>query len=114
MAEYSFENTDGDLDVEEPSKAGFTDRWVGIANATDHSYVIETHIEASVPKETSGNQFYKIQICSQSWFFSAWEFEVGGGEILGILGFPVFKVNLNLNGLDFGKIYMISVYKEST
>jgi len=86
MAEYSFENTDGDLDVEEPSKAGFTDRWVGIANATKNSYDIETHIEAAVPKETS-----------------AWEVEVGGGKILGVLGFPVFKVNLILNGLDFVK-----------
>ena len=50
--------------MEEPSKAGFTDRGVGGANATKNSYDIETHIEAAVPKETSGKQFYKVKLSS--------------------------------------------------
>ena len=49
-----FENIDENLEEKDPSKAGFSDVWIGIANATNHSFSIETHIESSVPDETSG------------------------------------------------------------
>ena len=56
--EYLFATEDPDDDDE---KAGFKGRWVGIANSLPRSIFITTHIESSVPEDTSGRFFNLIE-----------------------------------------------------
>ena len=63
MAAYNYENIDSDLDkADEPSKAGFVARWVGVANSTATSFTIETNIDCAVPDTTLCKNIYKAEI----------------------------------------------------
>jgi hypothetical protein len=75
MATYEYESIDVHKEENDPDKAGFNDLWIGVANSLEHTILVETHIESTVPEETEG-----------------WEFELGGGNLLGLGGLPVGKV----------------------
>ena len=56
--EYTGDFSNEDESYDDPSKAGFVGRWVGIANATKEKILIETHVECAVPAETTGIDFF--------------------------------------------------------
>eukprot|EP00091_Calanus_sinicus_P009298 TRINITY_DN21813_c0_g1_i1.p1 TRINITY_DN21813_c0_g1~~TRINITY_DN21813_c0_g1_i1.p1 ORF type:complete len:137 (+),score=39.34 TRINITY_DN21813_c0_g1_i1:26-412(+) len=82
MSEDDFTSIDGHMFEQEPDKAGFNDMWVGVANATEETIMVETHTDSAVPEQTRG-----------------WSFEVGGGSIAGVGSLPVAKVTKNARDL---------------
>eukprot|EP00090_Calanus_glacialis_P019668 TRINITY_DN30172_c0_g1_i1.p1 TRINITY_DN30172_c0_g1~~TRINITY_DN30172_c0_g1_i1.p1 ORF type:complete len:195 (-),score=37.97 TRINITY_DN30172_c0_g1_i1:62-622(-) len=74
MSLDDYPNIDDHMFEKEPDKAGFHDIWVGVANATDQTIRVETHVDSSVAEETLG-----------------WKLNVGGVDIPGVGGFSAFK-----------------------
>ena len=54
MSLDDYPNIDDHMFEKEPDKAGFHDIWVGVANATDQTIRVETHVDSSVAEETLG------------------------------------------------------------
>ena len=57
--EYEFENTDEELiesDEEDEAAKAFRARWVGVANGTNQSFMVQVSIDASIPDKVTGKK----------------------------------------------------------
>ena len=57
--EYEFENTDeenGESEEDDEAAKAFRARWIGVANATGQSFMVQVNIDSVISDRVAGNE----------------------------------------------------------